>query len=174
MPHASFRTTLLLTVLLIAGALGAAAASGWIMLQDFARASREAGSGALNLTSAMQQIDERLNDRFALLTRGRRTSLQRHQTLRSLIDWSHDLLGEQERALLRRLSQFAGGWTLEAAEAVCSAPPIERNRVLDLLSTLVDALTDSGGTLGLVVATGAAVLRYKPSKPTAAATAAMF
>lgn len=62
MPHASFRTTLLLTVLLIAGALGAAAASGWIMLQDFARASREAGSGALNLTSAMQQIDERSLD----------------------------------------------------------------------------------------------------------------
>ena len=62
MPHASFRTTLLLTVLLIAGALGAAAASGWIMLQDFARASREASSGALNLTSAMQQIDERSLD----------------------------------------------------------------------------------------------------------------
>jgi two-component system sensor histidine kinase GlrK len=62
MPHASFRTTLLLTVLLIAGSLGAAAASGWIMLQDFARASREAGSGALNLTSAMQQIDERSLD----------------------------------------------------------------------------------------------------------------
>ncbi|WP_019915426.1 ATP-binding protein [Methyloversatilis discipulorum] len=62
MPHASFRTTLLLTVLLIAGALGAAAASGWIMLQDFARASREAGSGALNLTTAMQQIDERSLD----------------------------------------------------------------------------------------------------------------
>lgn len=62
MPHASFRTTLLLTVLLIAGALGAAAASGWIMLQDFARASREAGSGALNLSAAMQQIDERSVD----------------------------------------------------------------------------------------------------------------
>ena len=62
MPHPSFRTTLLITVLLIAGALGAAAASGWVMLQDFALASRQAGSTALNLSAAMQQIDERSAD----------------------------------------------------------------------------------------------------------------
>ncbi|MCH8854905.1 MAG: adenylate/guanylate cyclase domain-containing protein [Proteobacteria bacterium] len=62
MPRFSFRTTLLLTVLLIAGALGAAAGSGWLMLQDFARASREAGSAALRLSTAMQQLDERTLD----------------------------------------------------------------------------------------------------------------
>ena len=86
----------------------------------------------------IEQLAERLDDRFALLTRGRRTALLRHQTLRSLIDWSHDLLAEPERVLLRRLSQFAGGWTLEAAEAVCSALPIVRGQVLDLLAQLVE------------------------------------
>jgi predicted ATPase/DNA-binding winged helix-turn-helix (wHTH) protein len=86
----------------------------------------------------VEQLAERLDDRFALLTRGRRTVLQRHQTLRSLIDWSHELLDEPERVLLRRLSQFAGGWTLDGAEAVCSAPPIVRGEVLDLLAQLVE------------------------------------
>ena len=86
----------------------------------------------------VEQLAERLDNRFALLTRGRRTALLRHQTLRSLIDWSHDLLAEPERVLLRRLSQFAGGWTLESAEAVCSALPIMRGEVLDLLAQLVE------------------------------------
>ena len=86
----------------------------------------------------IEQLAERLDNRFALLTRGRRTALLRHQTLRSLIDWSHDLLAAPERVLLRRLSQFAGGWTLEAAEAVCSASPIARDEVLDLLAQLVE------------------------------------
>ncbi len=86
----------------------------------------------------VEQLAERLDNRFALLTRGRRTGLQRHQTLRSLIDWSHELLDEPERLLLRRLSQFAGGWTLDGAEAVCSAPPIVRGQVLDLLAQLVE------------------------------------
>ena len=57
---------------------------------------------------------------FRLLTGGSRTALPRQQTLRALIDWSYDLLAEAERVLLRRLSVFAGGWTLEAAEAVCA------------------------------------------------------
>ncbi|MBI2761498.1 MAG: helix-turn-helix domain-containing protein [Chloroflexi bacterium] len=65
------------------------------------------------------QIADRLNDRFRLLTSGGRTALPRHQTLRAAMDWSHDLLTEPERALLRTLSVFAGGFTLEAAEAVC-------------------------------------------------------
>ena len=86
----------------------------------------------------IEQLAERLDNCFALLMRGRRTALLRHQTLRSLIDWSHDLLSAPERVLLRRLSQFAGGWTLEAAEAVCSAPPIARDEVLDLLAQLVE------------------------------------
>src|SRR5207245_9119915 len=66
------------------------------------------------------KLNERLDDMFRLLTGGSRTALPRHQTLRALIDWSYDLLSERERTLLRRLSIFAGGWTLEAAEAVCS------------------------------------------------------
>ena len=68
----------------------------------------------------VEQIAARLDDRFRLLTGGSRTALPRQQTLRALIDWSYDLLSEPERALLRRLSVFAGGWTLEAAEAVCA------------------------------------------------------
>jgi predicted ATPase/class 3 adenylate cyclase len=88
-----------------------------------------------------EQIAARLDDQFHLLTGGSRT-LQRHQTLRALIDWSHDLLTEPERALLRRLSVFAGGWTLEAAEAVCSDDPsqgfILSAAVMDLLDGLVN------------------------------------
>ena len=85
----------------------------------------------------VEQVAERLHDRFTLLTRSRRTALLRHQTLRSLIDWSHELLSEPERVLWRRLSQFAGGWTLAAAEAVCGAPPVLRDDVLELLTHLV-------------------------------------
>jgi predicted ATPase/class 3 adenylate cyclase len=66
-----------------------------------------------------QQIAERLDDRFRLLTGGSRTALPRHQTLLALIEWSHELLTEPERVLLRRLSVFAGGWSLEAAQDVC-------------------------------------------------------
>jgi predicted ATPase/class 3 adenylate cyclase len=67
----------------------------------------------------VEQIATRLDDQFRLLTGGSRTALPRQQTLRALIDWSYDLLSEPERALLRRLAAFAGGWTLEAAEAIC-------------------------------------------------------
>jgi predicted ATPase/class 3 adenylate cyclase len=67
-----------------------------------------------------EQIAKRLDDRFKLLTGGSRTALPRQQTLRALIDWSYDLLSEEERALLRSLSVFAGGWTFEAAEMICN------------------------------------------------------
>jgi len=67
-----------------------------------------------------EQIAKRLDDRFKLLTGGSRTALPRQQTLRALIDWSYELLSEDERALLRRLSVFAGGWTFEAAETICN------------------------------------------------------
>ena len=67
----------------------------------------------------VEEIATRLADGFQLLTGGSRTALPRHQTLRALIDWSYNLLPGPERALLRRLAAFAGGWTLEAAEAVC-------------------------------------------------------
>ncbi len=68
----------------------------------------------------VEDINGRLDQRFRLLTGGSRTALPRQQTLRSLVDWSYDLLNEAERALLCRLSVFSGGWTLESAEAVCS------------------------------------------------------
>ena len=86
----------------------------------------------------VEDIARRLSDSFRLLTGGSRTALPRQQTLRALVDWSHDLLTGKERVLLRRLSVFAGGWTLEAAEAVCSGDGIEEDEVLDLLTSLVD------------------------------------
>ncbi len=87
---------------------------------------------------AVEQIAARLRDRFQLLTGGGRTAPPRHQTLRGAMDWSYDLLSEKERALLQRLSVFAGGCTLEAAEAVCSGNGVEAPDILDLLTSLVD------------------------------------
>lgn len=86
----------------------------------------------------VETIASRLGDRFRLLTRGDRAALPRQQSLRALIDWSHELLTVKERALLRRLSVFSGGWTLEAAEAVCTDDMIEAEDVVDLLAHLVD------------------------------------
>jgi non-specific serine/threonine protein kinase len=85
-----------------------------------------------------EQIAERLNDRFRLLTGGSRTALPRQQTLRALIDWSYDLLSENEKLLLRSLAVFMGGCTLEAAEQVCSDGQIHAEDLLDLLIHLVD------------------------------------
>ena len=85
-----------------------------------------------------EQIDARLDDRFRLLTGGSRTALPRQQTLRALIDWSYSLLSEPERLLFKRLAVFVSGWTLEAAEKVCSDNGIELPAVLDTLSRLVD------------------------------------
>jgi non-specific serine/threonine protein kinase len=104
---------------------------------------------------SVEQIAARLDDRFRLLTGGSRTALPRQQTLRALIDWSWDLLTESERTLLRRLSVFWDGWTLEAAEVVCcdkdegrrmkdepalqpSAFILHPSDILDLLTRLVD------------------------------------
>jgi predicted ATPase/DNA-binding CsgD family transcriptional regulator len=84
------------------------------------------------------QIAARLGDRFRLLSGGGRTVPPRHRTLRAAIDWSYDLLTEHERTLLSRLSVFAGGWTLDGAEAVCGHDGIEHADVLDLLTSLVD------------------------------------
>jgi predicted ATPase/transcriptional regulator with XRE-family HTH domain len=82
---------------------------------------------------AVQEIAARLDDRFKLLTSGNSTALPRHQTLRAMIDWSYDLLADQQRALLRRLSVFAGGWALEAVEWMGTA-----DEALDLLTHLVN------------------------------------
>src|ERR1700686_1232656 len=85
-----------------------------------------------------EQILDRLTDRFGLLTGGSRAALPRHQTLRTTIDWSHDLLEEGERTLLRRLCVFAGRFTLEDVESVCSSDELPAARALDVLSSLVD------------------------------------
>ena len=86
----------------------------------------------------VEQIAERLDDRFRLLTGGSRTALPRQQTLRALIDWSYDLLSEPERTFLRRLSVFAGGWTLEATEETCGGDQLPAFDILDLLTQLVN------------------------------------
>jgi predicted ATPase/DNA-binding NarL/FixJ family response regulator len=94
-------------------------------------------------TLTPEQIADRLDDRFTLLSRGNRAAVPRHQTLAATIDWSYDLLTEPERALFRRLSVFSGGWTLSAAESVCchssgSASQSPRRNVFDTLARLVD------------------------------------
>jgi len=86
---------------------------------------------------SVEQISARLNDRFRLLTGGVRTALPRQQTLRALIDWSYDLLTQDERLLLCRLSVFAGGWRMEAAEEICAGEGINSFDVLELLTQLV-------------------------------------
>jgi non-specific serine/threonine protein kinase len=84
------------------------------------------------------QIATRLDDRFRLLVDGSRTALPRHQTLRATMDWSYGLLSDQEQWVLRRLAIFAGGWTLEASEAVCAGGGIEATDILNALTSLVD------------------------------------
>jgi non-specific serine/threonine protein kinase len=108
----------------------------------------ELAAARVNVLS-IEQIDSRLNDRFRLLTGGSRTAVARQRTLKAAVDWSYDLLSDSERRLLRRLSVFAGGWTLDAAEDVSSGVGGEREEVLDVLSRLVDkslvnADSDSG------------------------------
>jgi predicted ATPase/DNA-binding SARP family transcriptional activator/DNA-binding CsgD family transcriptional regulator len=87
---------------------------------------------------AVDQVAQRLDDSLKLLTGGARTAEPRQRTLRATLDWSFELLGEAERALFGRLSVFAGGWTLEAAEEVCWGEGIGRGDVVDPLSRLVD------------------------------------
>ena len=87
---------------------------------------------------SVEKIAARLGDCFRFLTGGDQTAMPRQQTLRASIDWSYDLLSEHERALLQRLSVFAGGWTLEAAEAVGAADGIDEAAVIDLLIHLVE------------------------------------
>ncbi len=85
------------------------------------------------------QIASRLDDRFRLLAGGSRTALPRQQTLRAMIDWSYSLLSEQEKILFRRLAVFVGGWTLQAAEAVCGSG----DGTLDVLGLLTHLLNKS-------------------------------
>jgi len=87
---------------------------------------------------AVEQIAARLDDRFRLLAGGRRTLVPRQQTLRAAMEWSYDLLCQKEKVLFRRLSVFAGGWALEAAETVCAEAGVQSSDILDLLTQLVD------------------------------------
>ena len=94
------------------------------------------------------EIAERLDDRFALLSTGARTAPGRHQTLRAAVDWSYDSLSSSERRLFERLSVFSGGFTLQAAEAVCDTGELAPASVLETLGALVDksmVLSDVGG-----------------------------
>jgi hypothetical protein len=95
------------------------------------------GGGALlsGFTQSLEEIANRLDDRFRLLTRGSRTALPRHRTLHAVVEWSWDLLGEPERRLARRLPVFAGGCDLAAVAAVCGSP---EPQVLDLLDDLTE------------------------------------
>lgn len=87
----------------------------------------------------IEQIAARLEPRFNLLTGGSRAASPRHQTLQATIEWSYNLLPAKERRLFQRLSVFAGGWTLEAAEVVCSGNGLDEDEVADLLTHLVHA-----------------------------------
>ncbi len=89
-------------------------------------------------TMTIDQLANRLDDRFRLLTSGSRTALPRHKTLRAVVDWSWELLSDAERTVLRRLAVFAGGASLEAAEWVCAVDTVERYEVLELLTSLAE------------------------------------
>jgi predicted ATPase/predicted negative regulator of RcsB-dependent stress response len=100
----------------------------------------------------VEEIAVRLNDSFRLLTNGARTALPRHQTLQAMIDWSHDLLSGPERVLLRRVSVFTGGWTLDAAEGVAgdkwdetigNAPAVHGPQAMDFLDLLASLVNKS-------------------------------
>ena len=104
-------------------------------------------------TMSIDQLAHRLDDRFRLLTSGSRTALPRHKTLRAVVDWSWELLTEAERTVLRRLSVFSGGASLEAAERVCVGDGVERERVLELLTSLAEK--------SLLVQAGETAPRYR-------------
>jgi non-specific serine/threonine protein kinase len=87
---------------------------------------------------SVEQIANRLDGSFGLLSGGSRTAMPHHRTLHATMDWSHELLPEDERILFRRLSVFAGGFALEAAESVCAGEGLGRGAVLESLSHLVD------------------------------------
>jgi predicted ATPase len=104
-------------------------------------------------TMSIGQLANRLDDRFRLLTSGSRTALPRHKTLRAVVDWSWELLSDAERMVLRRLSVFSGGASLEAAERVCAGGAVEQEEVLELLAALAEK--------SLLLAEGEGAPRYR-------------
>jgi predicted ATPase/class 3 adenylate cyclase/DNA-binding CsgD family transcriptional regulator len=114
---------------------GAAVAAICVRLDGIPLALELAAARLGSLSAS--EINARLDQRFRLLTTGNRTALPRHQTLRAMIDWSYDLLSPQEQSVLDRLSVFAGGCTLDAAEAIACGGSVAERQVLDLLAALV-------------------------------------
>jgi predicted ATPase/DNA-binding SARP family transcriptional activator/DNA-binding CsgD family transcriptional regulator len=108
---------------------------------------------------SVEQIAQRLDDSLKLLTSGSRTASPRQRTLRGTLDWSYALLSESEQRLFCRLSVFAGGWTLEAAETVGAGGDTEQADILDLLSALVEK------SLVVASATGGGRVRYRMLEP---------
>ncbi|GAA4419107.1 BTAD domain-containing putative transcriptional regulator [Georgenia halophila] len=104
-------------------------------------------------TMSIDQLANRLDDRFRLLTSGSRTALPRHKTLRAMVDWSWELLSDAERTVLRRLSVFSGGAGLQAAESVCAGDAVEPDQVLELLTSLAEK--------SLLVSEGDGTPRYR-------------
>lgn len=104
-------------------------------------------------TMSIDQLANRLDDRFRLLTGGSRTALPRHRTLRAMVDWSWELLSDAERTVLRRLSVFSGGASLEAAERICVSDAVVQEDVLELLTALTEK--------SLLVAAGDGAPRYR-------------
>jgi predicted ATPase/DNA-binding SARP family transcriptional activator len=104
-------------------------------------------------TMSLDQLANGLDDRFRLLTGGSRTALPRHKTLRAVVDWSWELLTDAERMVLRRLSVFSGGASLEAAERVCAGHAVEQDEVLELLTALAEK--------SLLLAEGDSAPRYR-------------
>jgi predicted ATPase/DNA-binding winged helix-turn-helix (wHTH) protein len=104
-------------------------------------------------TLGIESLAARLDDRFRLLTGGRRTALARHQTLRATLDWSYELLTEPERAVLRRLAIFAGAFTLQAASMVASDGELAASDVVDCVANLI--------AKSLVSRDGGATVRYR-------------
>jgi predicted ATPase/DNA-binding SARP family transcriptional activator len=104
-------------------------------------------------TMSIEQLANRLDDRFRLLTSGSRTALPRHKTLRAVVDWSWELLTGAERMVLRRLSVFSGGASLDAAERVCAGDEVEQEQVLELLTALAEK--------SLLLAEGDSTPRYR-------------
>jgi predicted ATPase len=104
-------------------------------------------------TMPLDQLADRLGDRFRLLTSGSRTALPRHKTLRAVVDWSWELLTDAERTVLRRLSVFSGGASIEAAERVCAGDGVGPEQVLELLTSLTEK--------SLLVAADEAAPRYR-------------
>ena len=129
---------------------GRAAVNGFVVANDNApcgrrdlqaarrnRARDRVGRAAAEDAEA-NELANRLDDQFRILTGGSRTALPRQQTLRALIDWSYNLLSEPERILLRRLSVFAGGCTMDGAAAVAADYQLQQSDIFDLMASLVD------------------------------------